>query len=789
AHTQQHPTTHTTPHQHTLHPTLLDTTLHLLPLLHSDRARLPFSWRGVTVFQEGVTELRVRISTTGPETVRVEMFDTLNRPVALIEALTVRSVTPARLAQLIGANPDPLHRVDWVAPREPVDADAAQDAHWAVVGAGAEELGTALTPADVVAAQHADLAALGRAVERGAAVPDIVLAAVPDTGAGPHDPVPAARAATGAALELLQGWLSADWARASRLVLVTRGAVATEAGEDVAALAAAPVWGLLRSALTEHPRQFGVVDTDGTEESARVLAAAVAAGEDQVAVRSGTVLVPRLSRIPELPVPEPEEAQKEALDEPGGDRAAEGPDGASAETPFGSGTVLITGGTGTLGSLLARHLVTEHHITHFHLVSRTGPDTPNAQTLHTELTALGAHTTITACDTADPQALHTLLTTIPTNHPLTAVIHAAGTLDDTVVEGLTPERLDRVFRAKVDAAWHLHELTRGLDLRAFVLFSSAAGVIGAPGQGNYAAANTFLDALAHHRRALGLPATSIAWGHWEEASGLTGGLGEADLARISRGGVAALPSAAGLGMFDRAVALGDPLVVGARLDPAGPARPGGTPDEATVPAVLRSLVRTDLPAAAGPGDTGPVSLARTLGELPEEERDAFVLRLVRAEAAKVLGHAAPGSVPRDRPLKELGFDSLTAVELRNRLGARAGLRLPATLVFDHPTPVAISAFLRSQIVPEETDPAAALLAELDRIEQTLAAAEPAEPLRARVSQRLRDLTSRWEAPQDSGTPGEGGPEPEDRDAGESIRSASRDELLSFIDTQLGRAGR
>ncbi|WP_237548147.1 type I polyketide synthase [Streptomyces tsukubensis] len=698
------------------------------------------------------------------------MFDTGNRPVALIESLSVRPVTPAQLARLIGVDSDPLHRVDWVVPEQSVDSDTAQDLNWAVVGPGTEQLRSALASADVVAAHYPDLAALGRAVEQGATVPDTVLTGAESTwsesaGAGRHGVVPASRAAAGAVLNLLQGWLSAPWARDSRLVVATRSAVATGPDEDVPALAEAPVWGLLRSALTEHPQQFAVVDTDGTEESARALAGAVATGEDQLAVRTGAVRVPRLSRV------------TEPLD-------TESP----TETLFGSGTVLITGGTGTLGSLLARHLVTEHHITHLHLVSRTGPDSPTAQNLHTELTRLGAHITITACDTADPQALHHLLTTIPTEHPLTAVVHAAGTLDDTVVEGLTPERLDSVFRAKVDAAWHLHELTRELDLRAFVLFSSAAGVIGAPGQGNYAAANTFLDALAHHRRALGLPATSVAWGRWEEASGLTGKLDGTDLARIARGGVAALPTGTGLRMFDRALAGGGPLVVGARLDPAALSPSDGAPAAGTVPAVLRSLVRTAAPAA-GNGTAGPVPLAQTLGALPEEERDGFVLRLVRAEAARVLGHASPDSVPRDRPLKELGFDSLTAVELRNRLGAQAGLKLPATLVFDHPTPLAISAFLRSQIAPEETDPAAALLAELDRIEETLVATALEAPLRDRVSQKLRDLTNRWEAPPDGAAAPDGVPPTEVVDVGDSIRSASRDELLSFIDTQLGRARR
>ncbi len=182
------------------------------------------------------------------------------------------------------------------------------------------------------------------------------------------------------------------------------------------------------------------------------------------------------------------------------------------------GTVLITGGTGMLGAIFAEHLVTRYGIEHLLLVSRSGPDAPGASELQQRLTGLGAQVAITACDTSNPAELAAALDTIAASHPLTAVIHAAGVLDDAVVTELSPQQLDAVLAAKADAAWHLHHLTADRDLAAFVLFSSAAGILGSPGQANYAAANAFLDALARHRHHTQRRATSVAWGYWQTPS-------------------------------------------------------------------------------------------------------------------------------------------------------------------------------------------------------------------------------------------------------------------------------
>ncbi|MYW15125.1 SDR family NAD(P)-dependent oxidoreductase, partial [Streptomyces sp. SID2955] len=268
----------------------------------------------------------------------------------------------------------------------------------------------------------------------------------------------------------------------------------------------AAVWGLVRSAQAEHPDRFVLLDLDGQELSGGTLDSVLASGEPQIAMRSGEALAPRLARTTAA-----------TLTEPGS-----GPDSepGSASAPHGTwnpdGTVLLTGATGTLGALVARHLVTEHGVRHLLLVSRRGRTAPGAAELADSLGGLGATVTVAACDAADRAELAELLRTVPAEHPLTAVVHAAGVLDDGVIESLTPDQVEAVLRPKVDAAVHLHELTRDLDLAAFVLFSSAAGTFGGAGQGNYAAANAFVDALAAHRRAHGLPAVSLGWGFWAE---------------------------------------------------------------------------------------------------------------------------------------------------------------------------------------------------------------------------------------------------------------------------------
>ncbi|QNP76142.1 SDR family NAD(P)-dependent oxidoreductase [Streptomyces roseirectus] len=368
------------------------------------------------------------------------------------------------------------------------------------------------------------------------------------------------------------------------------------------------------------------------------------------------------------------------------------------------GTVVVTGAAGGLGAALARHLVDRHGVRRLLLLGRSGGESPAARRLLADLAEAGAEATFAACDTADKEALAAVLKTHTHTHPLTAVVHCAGLLDDGIVESLTPERVDRVLRAKVDAARNLHELTAGADLAAFVLFSSAAGVFGSPGQANYAAGNAYLDALAHQRRRAGLAAHSLAWGPWTPDDGMTSTLSEADRVRVSRGGMETLSDAEGLALFDAALTAEPALVLPVRLSAANlreQARAG------TLAPLLRALVTTPVrrtaQSAPAPAAGGP-ALAERLAGLDRPQQEVLLLDLVRAEASVVLGHGSADGIDAERGFLDLGFDSLTALELRNRLGTAAGLRLTATLIFDHPTPAALARHLREQLAPEQAEP-------------------------------------------------------------------------------------
>jgi acyl transferase domain-containing protein/D-arabinose 1-dehydrogenase-like Zn-dependent alcohol dehydrogenase len=364
--------------------------------------------------------------------------------------------------------------------------------------------------------------------------------------------------------------------------------------------------------------------------------------------------------------------------------------------PLGTpGTALIVGGTGVLGGALARHLVRAHGVRHLLLASRRGSEAPGAQELQAELEQAGASVRIAACDAAQRSQLRELIASIPGDRPLRVVVHAAGALDDGLVDSLTPERLDRVLVAKLDAAFHLHELTAGLDLDAFVLFSSAAGVFGSAGQAAYAAANSYLDALALNRRARGLPGISLAWGWWQQESELTGHLRDADLARMERAGLRPMSTEQGLALFDAALAGADALAIPVRLDLTSLRAQG---DDSVLPPLLRALVRTGARRAS---PRSGASLLAGIAGLGGQERAAFALELVRGEAAAVLGHSSPAAVDEQRAFKDLGFDSLLGVELRNRLAAASGLRLPATLVFDYPTPAALATHLLEHVQGDE----------------------------------------------------------------------------------------
>ncbi|WP_156751812.1 type I polyketide synthase, partial [Mycobacterium sp. E2497] len=369
-----------------------------------------------------------------------------------------------------------------------------------------------------------------------------------------------------------------------------------------------------------------------------------------------------------------------------------------------AGTVLITGGTGMAGSTLARHLVRHHGVQNLVLLSRSGPDAPGSAELIAELEEAGARVRAVACDAADRQALAPVIGEIPAAHPLTGVVHAAGVLDDAVVTSLTPERVDAVLRAKVDAAWNLHELTRDLDLSMFVMFSSMAGLVGSSGQANYAAANSFLDGLAAHRRAHGLPAISLGWGLWDQASAMTGGLDAADLARLGRDGILALSSGEAMELFDTALIVDEPFLAPARIDLTALRA-----HAAAVPPMFADLVNA--PARRQVDDSlaaakSKSALAHRLHGLPEPEQHAVLLDLVRSHIATVLGNTTPEAIDPDKAFQDLGFDSLTAVEMRNRLKTATGLALSPTLIFDYPTPNGLAGYIRGELagMPQEITP-------------------------------------------------------------------------------------
>ncbi|MFC0438483.1 SDR family NAD(P)-dependent oxidoreductase [Kutzneria buriramensis] len=428
-----------------------------------------------------------------------------------------------------------------------------------------------------------------------------------------------------------------------------------------------------------------------------------------------------------------------------------------------NGTVLITGGTGALAASTARHLVTAHGVRHLLLASRGGPAAAGIDELVTELTELGARVDVAAADVSTRDGVLGLLARVGQAHPLTAVVHTAGVIDDGVLDSLTPERLAAVLRPKVDAAWHLHELTRHLDLAAFVLFSSVAGVFGGAGQGNYAAANTFLDALAEHRRSLGLPATSIAWGLWARASGITARLDRAERDRLRRAGLVPLGDEQALRLFDSAVAAERAGLVASGLDPAA-LRDAGP--------LFRSLAATAVPRAAEAA-VDEDKLLRRLAGLADPDRAAALVDLVREQAATVLGHAGAQAVDPDRTFKELGFDSLTAVELRNRLSAATGLRLAPTLIFDYPTAEALAGRLGTELVlepaPSDTDE---VLAELDRLDRALSGIRPDDATRTEIATRLRRLVTDLDRLETAP------PAPADR--------VSAQEIFDFIDNEIGR---
>ncbi|MBP2329150.1 acyl transferase domain-containing protein [Kibdelosporangium banguiense] len=533
----------------------------------------------------------------------------------------------------------------------------------------------------------------------------------------------------GATLKVLQAGLNAP------LWCVTQGAV-TAGGDPVTSPTQAQVWGLGRVAAQEMPNTWGGLIDLPAEMGARVVerlcATLAAATEDQVAIRASGVFGRRLVHAPL------------------GDRAEKWADGWTA----GRGTVLITGGTGALGGHIARKLATlgaEHLL----LVSRQGGDAAGAAQLHDELTTAGVAVTVAACDVADPAALTDLVAAIPTEYPLTAVVHAAAVLDDAAVTALTPERMDHVLRVKAGAAWRLHELTEHLDLTAFVMVSSVAGTVGMGGQGNYAPGNAYLDALAEYRRARKLVATSIAWGTWAD------GMAEQDevTATRRRHGIPPMAPERATAALEAALAYDDTAVVVADVDWSRFAH--------AYTAARRGPLLDELPEAraalAEATQQSGESLRDRLAGLPARDRDRELRDAVRAQVAAVLGYDSAAAISNRRRLPEFGMDSVTAVELCNRLGSVTALRLPPTAVFDYPTVAELADHLGTRLFGEVSPAPGA--AELDALGKVLADLPADDPARAGIADRLRHLV-RTAAP-------------------EQLDTASDEEIFGFIEQEFG----
>jgi len=634
-----------------LHPALLDSALHAYLLTGDSGRELPFSWKGVSLTASGATALRVRLR-IGEGKLALSAVDPRGQPVISVDSLTLREA-PAELGAA-GPALDSLFQLDWlpVPPGSSVPAPETLGMLPGLQQSDAVGLAEALAASGLDVSTYEDLESL---LGGEGPVPDVVLTGVAGAPAA-ESPVEATHRLTAGVLDVLQRWLTHELLSRSRLVVVTRGATA---GLDVAAAA---VWGLVRSAQTEHPGRFGLVDLD--ELADRLPFEALAGDEPQLAVRDGVLLAPRLAR-------------------------------ASGSGPFAGwdpeGTVLITGGTGVLGGLIARHLATEHGVRRMLLTSRRGGDADGVVELTAELAVRGADARVVAGDLAEPEAVRALLASVPPEHPLTAVVHAAGVLDDGVLAALTPERLDAVLRPKIDSAWHLHEATRGLDLAGFVLFSSIASVLGTAGQANYAAANAAMDALAQARRAAGLPAVSMAWGPWAPAGGMAGRLSETDRRRLARFGLRPLSVEQGLRLFDAALAGDTAAAVPAQLDIAA------LRAAADLPPTLRGLVPARARRVAGGRSESAGGLVQRLSGLPAADRPDALRDLVLGQVAVVLGHADARTVDGSRTFRELGLDSLSSVELRNQLSTVTGMPLPATLVFDYPTAAAMAGFLLEQL--------------------------------------------------------------------------------------------
>ncbi|WP_028478664.1 type I polyketide synthase [Nocardia sp. CNY236] len=639
-----------------VHPALLDAFLHTITLRNADAdtdpdtqpaatgVPLPYSWQNVRIWTDvpAGRGLRVVLRPVGSDAVSLEVVDEDRRPVVTVGALTMRTASFDSLQ----APTDSLFRVEWPQLDSTGIGAPPTSGRWAVLGDRDDRLLPGTLPG--VGADPTGL--------------DAVLLPCPPTGCGTPEAV---CAATAQVLAHLQAWLTRPADGCPPLVVLTRGAV--DLGEQPVDIVGAAIWGLVRSAQQEHPDRIVLLDTDDPRATTELLGAVLARDESQVALRAGKIHVPRLARVRDA--------------------------GGSAALFDGEGTVLLTGGAGTLAGILARHLVTCHGVRRLLLVGRRDP--AESVSLVAELTALGAQVAAESCDVTDRAAVDAVLARIPPHHPLTGVVHTAGVIDDAMLSDVTPRQLSQVLQPKIAGAWNLHEATSGLPLRAFVVYSSIAGAFGGPGQSAYAAANVAMDALMVARHRSGLPAKSLAWGLWEQRSELTEKLSIADLDRMSRSGIRALSAESGAALFDAASTVSDPVLVLADLDFA-------TLRDGPVPPLLRSLVRTASRVRSATDDR----LRERLTAASSDEQPGIVLETIRLYAAKVLGHADAAAIGADEQFLSVGFDSLTALELRNRLAEALGVSLLPTVVFSSGTPAELAQLVVAEWRSAAAGPAA-----------------------------------------------------------------------------------
>jgi acyl transferase domain-containing protein/acyl carrier protein len=746
----------------TIHPVLLDAALHLAALIEAGPEEaivgaLPVGFEGVSATRHGCRTLRVRASSLGAGAVSLRGFDETGAPVASVDSLTTRAVTRE---QMLGSQThDSLFRLDW----SPVATGSARPSRGRLCALTAQPdcLQWRWLEEYPDMSTYASVGAIAEAVANEHALAEGVLAMCsvatdPTVALGLGGEVTNEQASAGApaqalaeahegathTLEVIQRWLADERLERSRLAILTRNALCVREGDTCEGFASSPVWGLGRAAQAESPDRIVLVDLDDDPRSSRALAAALASGEDQLAIRQGRVLVPRLKRVGRATHSEMTHLDSEC-------------------------TVLITGGTGGLGVLVARRLIERHGVRSLLLASRGGPRAEGATELQAELVELGAQVAVIACDVSERAQVQALLDAVPEGRPLRGIVHAAGLLDDGVLGSLTAERMVGVLRPKVDGAIHLHELSEDLDLSLFAMFSSATATLGGAAQGNYAAANAFLDALAAHRRARGLVGISIAWGLWDTDLGMGAGLAEADRVRLARSGMRPLTRGHALDLFDTALTSDLTLALPMALD-LGELRSRARSQ--TSPAVLRGLVRVSDEQMDG---TRHGSLAARIGAAGESEREGVLLDAVLGHAAAVLGHSSSTAIEPARTFKELGFDSLTAVELRNRLAEDLGFLLPATLAFDRPTPNAVLAYLQERLVERQGGRTPPLDQELGDIERRLSDIASGESARAEVVGWLRSLLAGLDAR--AGVP------VEDTD----LHGASAVEVLDLIDREFG----